>query len=48
MGTELQVYAKNQKLQLWAERVRECRGSGKKVAEWCEEKGISRYTYYEW
>ncbi|MBQ6148333.1 MAG: hypothetical protein IJI83_02160 [Oscillospiraceae bacterium] len=44
IGTELQVYKGNQKLQLGAERVRECRSSGMKVPEWCEANGISKYT----
>lgn len=48
METGLQVYKRNQKLQLWAERVQECRNSGMKVADWCEANGISKYTYYEW
>ena len=48
MGTELQIYKKSEKLQIWAARVRKCRQSGKRVAEWCEENGISKYTYYEW
>ena len=48
MGTELQIYKKSEKLQIWAARVRACRQSGKRVADWCEENGISKYTYYEW
>ena len=32
----------------WAERVRECRGSGVSVTVWCEEQGIDRRTYYRW
>jgi len=48
MGTELQVYSTNQKLQLWAERVKACRESGMSVADWCAANGLSKYTYYEW
>ena len=48
MGTELQVYTNNQKLELWAERVRECRSSGMTVSAWCEANQINKYTYYEW
>ena len=36
------------RLQEWTELVRECRGSGKSVRHWCEEHGISKYTYYRW
>ncbi len=32
----------------WEERVKECRGSGRSVKEWCEEKGIRYQTYYRW
>ena len=35
MGTELQLYSKNERLQLWAEWVRKCRESGKTVADLC-------------
>ena len=35
-------------LELWQERIRECRGSGKTVSAWCEEQGISEKTYYYW
>ena len=48
MGTELQVYRTNQKLQLWAERVKACRESGMSVADWCAANNLSRYTYYDW
>ena len=48
MGSELQVYTKQQKLQLWSERVKACRESGMSVADWCSANGISKYTYYEW
>ena len=30
----------------WAEQIRECQGSGMKVRDWCESKGIKPYTYY--
>lgn len=48
MGSALQTYKKNEKLAVWAQRVQECRASGLGVARWCEENGISKYTYYEW
>lgn len=48
MGSALQTYKTNEKLAVWTQRVQECRASGLKVAQWCEENGISKYTYYEW
>ena len=35
-------------LQLWRNRVMECRNSGKSVAVWCKENGINIKTYYYW
>ena len=35
-------------LQLWRDRVMECRTSGKSVAVWCGENGINIKTYYYW
>ena len=35
-------------LELWQERISECRRSGMTVAAWCEEQGISDKTYYYW
>lgn len=35
-------------MQEWSERIRECRSSGKSVAEWCGENGIKTKTYYYW
>ena len=35
-------------LQLWRERVLECRNSGKTVVAWCAENGIKTKTYYYW
>lgn len=48
MGSELQTYSRNQKLQLWSERVKACRESGLSVAEWCAANNISKFTYYDW
>lgn len=49
-GTDMDVRAiKHQTLmQEWSERIRECRSSGKSVAEWCGENGIKTKTYYYW
>ncbi len=35
-------------LQLWNNRVMECRNSGKSVSVWCKENGINIKTYYYW
>ena len=35
-------------LELWQERVSECRRSGMTVVAWCEKQGISDKTYYYW
>ena len=35
-------------LREWKERVAECRSSGKPVAQWCKEAGITRARYYRW
>ena len=35
-------------LQLWRDRVMECRSSGKSIAVWCGENGINIKTYYYW
>ena len=37
-----------QQVELWAERITECRGSGKSVRAWCRENEISEKTYYYW
>lgn len=36
------------KLQEWKELVRECRSSGAPVEHWCNERGVSKHTYYRW
>jgi hypothetical protein len=48
MGSELQTYSRNQKLQLWSERVKACRESGMTVAEWCAANNVNKFTYYDW
>lgn len=34
------------RLKEWAKMVSQCRSSGKTVAAWCEENGITTKTYY--
>ena len=36
------------KLQEWAARMQDCRGSGSTVRAWCERQGITSSTYYRW
>ena len=48
MEKSLQSYNRQQKLSIWAERVRACRESGQTVTQWCEENSISVKTYYNW
>lgn len=36
------------RLQQWTEAIRDCKSSGKTVAAWCQDNGISRKTYYYW
>ena len=35
-------------LEVWRQRIMECRASGRSVREWCEKEGFSPSTYYRW
>ena len=48
MEHRLQILNAAQRVQLWAERIAECRSSGKSVRAWCRENEISEKTYYYW
>ena len=48
MGHSLQRLNAAQRVQLWAKRIAECRGSGQSVREWCRDNEISEKTYYYW
>ena len=48
MEHRLQTLNAAQRIQLWAERIAECRSSGKSVRAWCRENEISEKTYYYW
>ena len=48
MGKDLQTHNGENKLNLWAGRIRECRNSGQNVKVWCRENGICEQTYYKW
>ena len=32
----------------WAQKIKECRNSGKKIKDWCRENGVNEKTYYRW
>ncbi len=38
----------NQQLELWTQRIAECRRSGMQVKTWCQTHGVSKKTYYYW
>ncbi len=38
----------SQQLELWTQRVTECRSSGMQVKTWCQAHGVSKKTYYYW
>ena len=46
MEHSLQRLNAAQRVQVWAERIAACRGSGKSVRAWCRENEISEKTYY--
>ena len=48
MEQSLQTLNAVQRVQLWSERIAECRSSGKSVRAWCRENEISEKTYYYW
>ena len=48
MEHRLQTLNAAQRVQIWAERITECRSSGKSVRAWCKENEISEKTYYYW
>ena len=48
MEHSLQRLNAAQRIQLWAERIAECRSSGMSVRAWCRENEISEKTYYYW
>lgn len=47
-GTSLLGAKHESYLQLWRNRVMECRNSGKTIAVWCKENEINIKTYYFW
>ena len=44
MDNSIKTVAHNTKLQMWAERMQECRNSGIPVKIWCKEHGIKLST----
>ena len=49
MGNINMIMAKHESMiNVWRERVRECKTSGLTVAEWCEKNHINKKTYFYW
>ena len=48
MEHSLQRLNAAQRVQLWVERITECRSSDMSVRAWCREHEISEKTYYYW
>ena len=48
MEQSLQRLNAAQRVQIWAERIAECRSSGISVRAWYREHEISEKTYYYW
>ena len=48
MEHSLQRLNAAQRVQIWVERITECRSSGKSDRTWCREHEISEKTYYYW
>ena len=49
MGNINMLMAKHESMiNVWRERVRECKTSGLTVAEWCEQNHINKKTYFYW
>ena len=48
MDNSLKVLNRNQLLQVWSERVKDCRSSGLPVRNWCKANNVKVSTYYSW
>ena len=48
MEHRLQTINAAQRVQLWMDRIAECRNSGMSIRVWCRENEISEKTYYYW
>ena len=42
------IVATNYQMQEWMDIIRDCRNSGLTVQQYCDEKNLSRPTYYYW
>lgn len=38
----------NDKIALWEERIQEKQASGLSVEEWCQQKQLTKHSYYYW
>lgn len=45
---QLTIASHNHKIQLWINRIGECRASNQTVTDWCSEHDISIKSYYYW
>ncbi len=45
---QLTVTEHDSKLNIWIQRIKECRGSGMTVETWCKSNEINVKTYYYW
>ena len=45
---QLTVTEHDARLNLWIQRIKECRGSGMTVKAWCKANEINEKTYYYW
>ena len=48
MEQSLQTIRSQNNLEIWAQRVKDCRSSGLPIRQWCEENGIVPNTYFRW
>ncbi len=49
MGNINMIMAKHESMiNVWRQRVMECKTSGLTVAEWCEQNHINKKTYFYW
>jgi hypothetical protein len=45
---DTQEIASQYRLSKWAHLIAECKSSGKKISEWCEENNLSTSSYFYW
>ena len=45
---QLTIASHNHKIQMWINRIQECRTSSQRVSDWCADNNISIKSYYYW